>query len=78
MMGPDRFGNSSIEKAVITSTDLKTLDFYAKRLNNKIESDLMDINTMNEKKYTDYMYLRLLKREALIRKKKLENKKKHF
>lgn len=78
MMGPDRFGNSSIEKAVITSTDLKTLDFYEKRLNNKIESDLMDINTMNEKKYTDYMYLRLLKREALIRKKKLENKKKHF
>ena len=78
MMGPDRFGNSSIEKAVITSTDLKTLDFYAKRLNNKIESDLMDINEMNEKKYTDYMYLRLLKREALIRKKKLENKKKHF
>ena len=55
MMGPDRFGNSSIEKAVITSTDLKTLDFYEKRLNNKIESDLMDINTMNEKKYTDYM-----------------------
>ncbi len=78
MMGPDRFGNSSIEKAVITSTDLKTLDFYEKRLNNKIESDLMDINEMNEKKYTDYMYLRLLKREALIRKKKLENKKKHF
>lgn len=78
MMGPDRFGNSSIEKAVITSTDLKTLDFYEKRLNNKIESDLMDINEMNEKKYTDYMYLRLLKREALIRKKELENKKKHF
>lgn len=78
MMGPDRFGNSSIEKAVITSTDSKKLDFYAKRLNNKIETDSARLNKMNEKNYTDYMYLRLLKREALIRKKELENKKKHF
>lgn len=78
MMGPYRFGNSSIEKAVITSTDLKKLDFYAQRLNNKIETDSARLNKMNEKNYTDYMYLRLLKREALIRKKELENKKKHF
>ena len=42
MMGPDRFGNSSIEKAVITSTDSKKLDFYAKRLNNKMADCLTE------------------------------------
>ena len=78
MLGPDRFGNSSIEKVVATTNNSKLLDLTARKLNSKIETDTMDINEMNEKRYTDYMYLRLLKREALMRKKELENKKKRY